>query len=282
MRQHLGPLAASISLMASLGAATAAAAAPATQVHDAVVRVVVSPEARSDVKIDIIKANPRLPLRVWQFAGRTHLEGGLAGRIGACHMRGGQPSVFVKGLGDIPYDALPQVLIHTPMAARVFVGGAVWGSVARSDSLEFSNAGCGDWMIGNVRGHMTLSLEGDGGVRTGQAGAAGLYSDGSGAISTREIAGGVVAITAGSGNIDMASVSGPFNVKVAGSGSVRAAGGAVSVMQAQVAGSGGVTLQGVAQTLKASILGSGDVRVTRVTGPVTKVVIGSGAVRIGS
>lgn len=281
MRQFAGGLAAALGLIAAVGA-PCAGAAPATQVRDAVARVVVLPEARSDVEVEIFKADRRLPLRVWRFAGRTYIEGGLGRRIRDCSVRSGEPSVFVAGIGQTAYDAMPQVLIHTPMASRVFVSGAVWGSIGRSDSLEFSNAGCGDWTIGNVRGRMRLSLEGAGAARAGQAGSAELYSDGSGAIVTREIAGGVVAMTAASGPIDVASVGGPFNARVAGPGSIRAAAGRVSVMQATVAGSGDVVLQGIAGTLNASILGSGDVTVSKVTGPVTKAVIGTGSVRVGS
>jgi len=92
----------------------------------------------------------------------------------------------------------------------------------------------------------------------------------------------VAAMDVGSGDIDVASVNGPFNVRIAGSGRVRAASGRVSLMQASIAGSGGVLLNGVAGQLHASIMGSGDVRVARVTGGVTKAVMGSGEVRVGS
>lgn len=282
MRLFPGGLPAALGLIAAVGAAPGVRAAPATQIQDAVARVVVVPEARPDVKVEILKANPRFPLRVWRFAGRTHIDGGLDHRIRGCRMRDGQPSALVAGIDETPYDAMPEVLIRTPMAARVFVSGAVWGAVGRSDLLEFSNAGCGDWVIANVRGRMKLSLEGAGGARAGQAKSAELYSDGAGNISTREIAGGVIAMTAASGGIDVASVGGAFNARVAGPGSVRAAAGRVSSMQATVAGSGGVTLDGVAGALNASILGSGDVRVTKVTGPVSKAIIGTGVVRVGS
>ena len=60
MRRLLGALA-----TASIGlAASAAAAAPSVQIDNAVVRVTVSPEARSDIRVEVLRANPRLPLRV--------------------------------------------------------------------------------------------------------------------------------------------------------------------------------------------------------------------------
>jgi hypothetical protein len=278
MRQFLGAIATAL----GLGAAWAAAAAPAAEIRNAVARVVVSPEVRSDIKVEVIRANPRLPLRIWSFAGRTYIDGGLEHRIGGCRTRAGAPSVLIRGLGETPYDAMPQVIIHTPMDARVFAGGAIWGAVGRSDSLEFANAGCGAWQLANVRGRMKLTLAGSGDARTGQAGSAELYTAGAATISTRDVASGVTAVNLGSGGIDIASVNGPFTARIAGSGSVRAAAGNVSDMHAAIAGSGDITLDGVAGALKASIVGSGDVRVTRVIGPISRAVIGSGVVRVGS
>jgi hypothetical protein len=231
----------------------------------------------------VTKANPLLPIRVSRFGGRIFVSGGLGRRIGGCLRKPqGRATVLISGIGETPYSALPQVVIHTPLDARVYVAGAAWGAVGRSESLEFSNAGCGDWVIANVRGRMRLSLAGAGGVRAGRAGRAELYSAGAGAIATRSIAGGVTAMSTDSGAIDIGEVDGPFTARVAGSGAIRAAAGRVTRLQATIAGAGDVTLAGTAQSLNASIFGSGDVRVTRVTGSVVKSVIGTGKVRIGA
>ncbi len=266
-----------------LALAGAAMAEPSVDINHAVARVVVSPEPRTDIKVEIVRANPRLPIRVWSFLGRTYVDGGFAGyRVHGCRGPVAQPSAFVAGIGEVGPDAMPQILIHTPMDASVNAGGAVFGQVGRSGSLELANAGCGDWQVGNVRGKMTVNVAGSGSVRTGQAGAAELRVAGSGSIVTREIAGPVVAMNVGSGDIDVASVQGAFNARIAGSGHVRVAGGHASAMQASIAGSGDIALAGVADSLNASVVGSGDVRVLRVTGPVHKAVVGSGDVRIGS
>src|SRR6202030_3663345 len=95
MRQLVGPLAVGVGL-----AASAAQAAPAVEIRNAVVRVVVSPEARSDISIDVVRANPRLPLRIWRYAGRTYVDGGLAHRIRSCAKRDGQPGFEVAGIGE--------------------------------------------------------------------------------------------------------------------------------------------------------------------------------------
>jgi hypothetical protein len=277
MRQLAGPLVAG----AALFVAGAAEAAPAVEIRNAAAQVIVTPEARSDIKVEVVRTNPRLQLRIWSFAGRTFIDGGLQHRLRGCRPHGA-PGATIAGVGETPLSTLPEIVIRTPLAARVFAGGAVWGSVGRSNELEFSNAGCGEWVIANVRGRMKVSLAGSGAARTGQSGSAELYSAGAGSISTREVADGAVAMNFGSGQIQIASVNGPFTARIAGAGSVRAASGRVSAMQAQVAGSGGISLNGVAGRLQASIVGSGDVRVNRVTGPVRKDIIGSGIVRVGS
>jgi hypothetical protein len=279
MRRFLGALATG----AGLCTAGAAFAAPSVDIDHAVARVIVSPEPRADIKVDVVRTNPRLPIRVWTFLGRTYVDGGFAGaRVRECRGPVASPSVFVAGIGRVDADAMPQIVIHTPMDVHVRAGGAIFGQVGRSASLDLANAGCGAWQVGNVRGGLRVTVAGSGDVHTGQAGAAELRAAGSGAIATREIGGSVQAMDVGSGDIDVASVRGAFTARIAGAGHVRVAAGHASAMQASIAGSGDIALGGVADSLSASVVGSGDVRVTRVTGPVSKSVVGSGEVRIGS
>ena len=263
--------------------AGSAMAAPTVEINHAVARVVVSPEPRSDIKVEIVRANPRLPLRVWTFLGRTYIDGGLAGwRVKGCRGTVDQPSAYVAGVGEVGPNEMPRILIHTPMDAHVAAGGAVFGQVGRSASLDLANAGCGEWEAGNVRRKLTVDVAGSGWVRTGLAGAAELRMAGSGGIVTHDITGPLDAMNVGSGVIDVASVQGAFKARIAGSGHVRVAGGHASAMLASIAGSGDIALKGVADSLQASVMGSGDVRVLRVTGPIHKAIAGSGDVRIGS
>jgi hypothetical protein len=261
-------------------AAGSAAAAPSVEIRHAAARVVVIPEPRRDVAVTI-QPGRHLPLRVSHFAGRTYVDGDLGRRLRGCRMVGGHPVITLAGQGDLTYEDLPQVVIHTPMDVKLSVGDAVFGSIGRSDSLQFANAGCGDWTVANVAGRMDVSQIGSGDTHTGSAGEALLRISGSGDISTRAIKGGLSAVSAGSGNIHAASVDGPMDVRVVGPGDVRAEGGAVSLLKVSIAGAGDVEFGGVAQSLDASIIGSGGIRVSKVTGPVTRHLLGAGAVRIG-
>lgn len=258
-----------------------AASAASVDVKDAVARVTVIPENRSDIKVEIIAPNARLPLQVRSLGDRVIVDGDLDRKIRNCRGSGEARIVEVRGVGDIAWREMPQVVIRTPRDARVEAGGAVFGAVGRSASLTLSNAGCGDWTVANVEGQMKIRQAGSGDTRTGRAGSAQIRVAGSGNVATADIAGELDVDIAGSGDVAARSVQGPLKVSIAGSGDVTVAGGRATSMTASIAGSGDVDFRGTAGSLKASIAGSGDVRAREVTGDVSKTIMGSGAVTVG-
>src|SRR4051812_44098618 len=99
---------------ATLSLAGAASAEPSVIIQNAVARVEVIPEARSDVTVEIMGANPKLPLQVSQSGSRTVIDGGLAGgvdgdRIKGCGVDGGKPVIEVRDIGDVAWADLPRV-----------------------------------------------------------------------------------------------------------------------------------------------------------------------------
>jgi hypothetical protein len=258
-----------------------AAQAASVEVKDAVARVTVIPENRSDIKVEFVSSNPRLPLEVRNFAGRTIVDGRLGRRIRDCRGHGDGVSVYVRDVGEVAYRDMPQVLIRTPRDVDVDAGGAIWGAVGRSASVKLGNAGCGDWTVANVEGAMRISQAGSGDTKAGSAGEAKLRVAGSGDTSVGDIKGQLVVDIAGSGDVAVASISGPLDVHIAGSGDVKIGGGRATTMSVTVAGSGNVDFRGVAETLKARVAGSGDIRAKQVTGEVHKMIMGSGGVTIG-
>jgi hypothetical protein len=261
--------------------AAGGAHAASVEVKDAVARVVVIPEARSDIKVEFLSSNARLPLKVRSLGDRVIVDGDLDRRIRSCHSNGNNIRVRVSGVGEVSYEDMPQIVIRTPKDVNLETGGAVFGSVGKSASLDLANAGCGDWTVANVAGRMKINQAGSGNTVTGSSGEAVLRVAGSGDVRTGEVTGPMTVDVAGSGNINAVSVSGALNVKVAGSGDVRIAGGHATEMSVSIAGSGDVRLDGVADSLHARIAGSGDVHVKQVNGPVSKAVVGSGGVSIG-
>lgn len=276
MRQLIVSLAA----LAASAAATGAQAA-SVEIRDAVARVVISPESRADVAVEVLTRNGRLPLEVRQAGDRVVIDGGLSRRIINCTSRGGRTRVQVRGVGEVAYADMPQVLIRTPRQVEVSADGAVFGEVGRAASVDLSNAGCGDWLLANVAGRLSVRQVGSGDTRAGAAGEADLQVAGSGDIVTRAIEGRLGVKVAGSGDVLVERVTGPMAVQVAGSGDVKVLSGRASAMDVTIAGSGDVDFGGDAASLSAKIMGSGDVRARAVRGAVTKTVMGSGEVIVG-
>lgn len=263
-----------------LGAGSAQAAS--VEIRDAVVRVTVVPENRSDIKIEVVKPNAKLPLSVRTRGDRTILDGDLDRRIRSCRGSAGKASVDVRRVGRIGWGDMPEVVIRTPRDVKVEAGGAVFGSIGRSASLSLSNAGCGDWTVANVEGEANLGQAGSGDTRMGSSGSLRLRVAGSGDMSAAEVSGGLDVNIAGSGSASVRSISGPLEVSVAGSGDVVIGGGRATTMKVSVAGSGDIDFRGTADSLRARIAGSGDVRAREVKGEISKSIMGSGNVHIGS
>jgi hypothetical protein len=152
---------------ALLALAGAAAAEPSVEVRHAAARVTVIPEARSDVQVEIVRANPKLPLTVSKFGDKTIIDGPLGFRSPNCNSVFGQASVFVWGVGRVRWEDLPQVIVHTPMNATVGADGAVYGEVGRGRGLELSNSGCGDWVVADQQGPVRIHTSGSGDVHAG-------------------------------------------------------------------------------------------------------------------
>ena len=270
-------------IVASAAAFAAGSAhAASIEIRDAVARVTVIPEARSDIKIEVTRRNGSLPLTVRTLGDRTILDGDLDRKIHNCRSAGGSSSVTVRGAGTVRWEDMPEVTIRTPRDANVAAGGAVFGTVGRSASLVLDNAGCGDWTVANVEGAARISQAGSGDTRIGSSGNLRVRVAGSGDVAATDVKNGLDISIAGSGSARVSSASGPMDISVTGSGDVLIGGGAVSDMKVSIAGSGDVDFRGTATNLRARIAGSGDVHANAVTGDVSKTVMGSGAVRIGN
>jgi len=272
-----------MALLAAAAAFGAGGAQAATlEIKDAVARVTVIPEARSDIKVEVTRPNAKLPLTMRVTGDRTILDGDLGhNRIRNCRGAGENASVEVRGVGEVGWNDMPQVVIHMPRDVKVDAGGAVFGSVGRAASLDLGNSGCGDWTLANVEGVAKVSQAGSGDTRMGSAGAAKFRLAGSGDVAAADVKGGLDITIAGSGSANVKSIAGPLTVSIAGSGNVNVNGGRASEMRVTVAGSGDVDFRGAADSLKARIAGSGDVRANEVRGEVSKQILGSGSVKVG-
>lgn len=266
-----------ISLAAALGGLVVAgfasgAQAQEVEIENAVARVVVIPEDRSDIQVTVDQGAAGLPpIEVRHRGSDVRIDGGLRRRIQNCRSGGfvADPtqmpsgvSVTVRDHGVVEMAEAPLIIIRTPMDARVDASGAVWGAIGRSDSVDLGAGGCGDWSVANTRGDLSVAIGGSGDVRTGEA-------------QALEVAVG------GSGGVTVAAINGPADIAIGGSGEVTVNAGRARALEVAIGGSGTVIFNGEVGDLDVSIAGSGDVRVARVTGRVQRTIVGSGDIRIG-
>lgn len=280
-----------VGVAATSGPASAQAPTPGLRIEHAAARVLVIPEARSNVSITVQGGDARLPvLRVRTEGGVVVVEGGLDRRIDGC---GGYGIVFktgphrdqtmrvgVRGIGPLTLDRLPVITARVPMDASVTAGDAVWGEVGPSNSLKLGNKGCGDWTVGDVRGPLSVALSGSGDARGGNAGSVQIAVSGSGDVTLRDV-GALTASVVGSGGIKVGRANGPVSARISGSGGINVDEGRAPNVAASVVGSGDFRFGGEAGAVAARVAGSGDIRVAHASGPVSRSVVGSGDVIVG-
>jgi hypothetical protein len=266
---------------AVLTVAGAAVAAPSVEIRDAVARVIVIPEDRADVKVEMLTTNRDLPLEVRTSGSETIIDGGLRHRIYNCHARGDHPSASVRGVGTVEYKDMPQVVIHTPKAVAIEAGGAVIGSIGRAASLDLENSGCSAWTIADVAGDATLRESGAGSVRMGSTGRLDVRLSGAGDLHATHVRDGLDATLSGAGGVTVDELTGAMQAHVSGVGRIKVLQGNAGAVRAAISGVGGIDFGGRAESLDAQISGFGGIRVKEVTGQVTKSISGGGHVTIG-
>ena len=292
-------------IAAALGSALAASAvlaAPAfaaeVTISNAVARVIVIPEDRTDVGVEITKGSADLPeLRVERRGDQVRIDGGLglarglgfnSSLISSCNngradarQPGEGATVQVRGKGRIRMEDAPMIVLRTPRDVDINGGGAVYGSIGRgARSVDLGSGGCGSWTVANVDGDVDLSLGGSGSIRAGTSRNLEASVGGSGSV-VAGATGRLEANVGGSGNIEVARVDGDTQIAVGGSGGVRVRAGRAPSLEVSIGGSGDVRFEGTAGDVSAAIAGSGDIRVAEATGRVSRSVVGSGDLRIG-
>lgn len=275
MGLRIAPLAAAATLAA--GAAQAAT----VQFDDAIARVTVIPENRSDIRVEVIKANPELPLTVRQSGDRTVISGGLGNRLRDCNGRDEGALVKVRQLGVVRWNEMPEVVVRTPRDVRIEADGAVFGSIGRAASLELRSSGCAGWTVADVAGETRLRTSGAGSVNMGATERLDVRLSGAGNVRVARVRRGMDARLSGAGGVSIEDFAGPMEADVSGVGRVRVARGHASSLRASVSGIGGVDFDGVADSLDATISGLGSIHVDEVRGPVRRSVSGIGRVTVG-
>lgn len=272
----------------ALAALAAPAAAQEVEIRDAVARVVVIPENRADIAVEITGGSTLPRPTVMRRGDEVRIDGEL-GRNAVRDCRGGGEgrnpwdgaSVDVRRHGRVSLNDAPMIVIRTPLNVNIKAGSAVFGAIGRgATSVEIGNGGCGAWTVANVDGPLDIGQGGSGSIRAGTSRRADIAVGGSGSVTAGATGSADIAI-GGSGNVNLARAEDDLEIAIGGSGDVLVRGGSVRRLDVSIAGSGDVDFRGTAGDVDASIAGSGDIRVERVTGDVSRSIVGSGDISIG-
>ena len=266
-----------------IGAAAAALAGGAEAAElvldDVVARVVVIPEARSDIQVQVQPGRAQLPLRVDRSGANVRVSGGY--EVNRCSGRAEAMQVRVRGRGDFSMADAPVITVRAPRSVTIRKdGGAVVGSVGPTQDLTLSAGGCSRFTLGDVAGTLTLDQSGGASASINRARIARLRASGGGSIELQSTA-SLDADASGGGVVRVTSVSGPVSAEGSGGGGVKVAGGRTGLLRADASGGGWVDFDGVADALDANASGGGRVSVARVTGRVDRSSSGGGSISIG-
>lgn len=157
-----------------------------------------------------------------------------------------------------------QVTIRLPAGTGLeiedFIGDGRVGDLR--GPLEVDDIVSGSLTVGHVT-TAKLSVSGSGKIKVGDiARTLDVEINGSGSVTTGRTEGDVKLEINGSGDIDIARVNGPVAASVNGSGDINLRAGIADPLATAIAGSGKVTLDGIARNQAFNNNGSGTVKVT--------------------
>lgn len=269
---------------AALAGAALPAHAESVRLKDVAARVIVVPENRTDVAVEIKPGTGDVAApKVFRQNGVVSVLGTLPAKIDGCS--GFKPgaakgTVKFKGRRNVSVADLPVITLRTPMDVELSVDGAALGSIGQARSVKLRTERCGAWSAVGTSGAFDTATEGMGDVTVGRTGSLRVSIEGMGDV----IAGPTGALTAdleGMGNVRLAELNGPADIEVAGMGGVKIAQGRATVFKASLSGMGGVRFDGTADRVEASVDGMGQVKVLKANGPVARRISGFGRVKVG-
>lgn len=191
--------------------------------------------------------------------GATFKVVGNLGRINNvnCQSHNGRRILTINGTRYEP-DDLPTIsgTISSANGLRI-INSEISGQVGDVGGVKMELFGCGDIVFGNIRQDLDASISGSGSLKVGNVGA-NVKSDvsGSGDIDISNIGGDLELSLSGSGDFKSGRIAGQTKIEAAGSSSIELA--SARNVEADIAGSGTVTINGGRGNVRADISGSAD------------------------
>jgi hypothetical protein len=150
--------------------------------HDVVARVIVIPEARPDIQVEVRQGSERAPV---VSVTRSGDDVTLSGRLNMqqCNFDDeGRGWIRARGGPRLDFDEVAYVTVRTPRSVSISGGGAILGSIGRSQELSLSQDGCANWTAADVAGALQAELSNGANLRAGAVSSARLRADNGGAV----------------------------------------------------------------------------------------------------
>ena len=250
---------------AALAVAMAGQSAAAELVlDDAVARVVVIPEARADIQVEVAPGRNGAPaVRVSRSGDTVTVSGGS--RIKMCNFdQDGESWLMLKGGDRIEMDDIASVTVRAPRDVRISGGGgAILGSIGRSQTLNIEQSGCANWTAADVAGPLTAEMSAGANLRAGSTPSARLSADSGGAV--RVVRADRLEATATAGGAVKAVSAGVVEATATGGGVVSIDGGSSRSLTGTATGGAHIRHKGQVGELEANASGGAVIRVAHAS-----------------
>ena len=242
----------------SSGAANAQDSVRLLQVENFVGRIDLQTSNNPNIVVSVIpgrKANANM-----RQEGQTMRISGNFARIHNmnCNTRNGRAVLTINGTR---YEAEDLPLISGSISSANglrIINSELSGAIGNVGGVKMDISGCGDLVIGNIRQDLDASISGSGSLRTGDIGAnAKIDISGSGDAEIRNIGNNLHLEVSGSGDFTAGNIGADAKIEATGSSEITIA--AAREIDAEITGSGTLTINGGRSHLTADISGSGDI-----------------------
>lgn len=255
MRVQLG-VGAALFAMAVAGQAAAAELV----FRDVVARVVVIPEARSDIQVEVSPGRDGAPtVRVARSGDTVTVSGGS--RVRQCNFDGdGSGWIRLSNGPRVDMQDAASVTVRAPRDVRISGGGAILGSIGRSQTLSIEQSGCANWTAADVAGVFQAEISNGANLRAGAAPTARLTATNGGAVRVVR-AERLEAIATNGGHVKASAAPGVVSATATGGGVVSIDGGATRSLTGVATGGGSIRHKGRVGELDANATGGAVIRV---------------------
>jgi hypothetical protein len=226
-------------------------------------KVVVVPQARSDIQVGL-SGTPQLRV---ERRGSTVIVSDRAGRrwidFGRCDPR--------AGIAGRPGSVTPVVTLYTPLDVDVRGKGVISGTIGPARNVLLTSQACGQWQVAQVQDQLRLAQMGEGRIHAAGGRVVAARAENAGRVEIGRASQGLDAYVRKGGVVEAGQVDGRFNAELWGKGLIRSRAGYIFRGYIYARGPGRVEHLGTVSGLASENRENARVRIGVVTGTVSAI-----------